>query len=145
MRQYALAPVHAYLFSGPVGIERCATPLLAFAAALQCPRHGCGECEICRLVLSEQDADVYFAERAGVSWRIEEIREAERVARRRPLGAGYQIVVLEDVELTTTGASPSAPALLKSLEETADANHLSAERRGACPPRSTPSPRAASR
>ena len=46
----------------------------------------------------EQDADVYVAERAGVSWRMEEIREIERVARRRPLGAGYQIVVIEDVE-----------------------------------------------
>jgi DNA polymerase-3 subunit delta' len=48
---------------------------------------------------------------------MEEIREAERVARRRPLGSGYQIIVIEDVELTTTGASPSASALLKSLEE----------------------------
>jgi DNA polymerase-3 subunit delta' len=52
-----------------------------------------------------------------VSWRIDELREAERVGRRRPLGASYQIVVIEDVELTTTGASPSAAALLKSLEE----------------------------
>ena len=53
-----------------------------------------------------------------MSWRIDELREADRVSRRRPLGAGYQIVIIEDVELTTTGASPSAPALLKSLEET---------------------------
>ena len=116
LRQYALAPVHAFLFSGPAG-SSVRDALLCFAAALQCPRHGCGECEICRLVLSEQDPDVHFAERSGVSWRIEEIREAERVSRRRPLGAGYQIVVLEDIELTTTGASVSAPALLKSLEE----------------------------
>ena len=41
-----------------------------------------------------------------------------RIGRRRPLGSGYQIVVLEDVELTTTGTSPSAAALLKSLRET---------------------------
>src|ERR1700677_2789539 len=116
MRQYALNPVHAYLFTGPPGAS-VRDPLLAFAAALQCPRHGCGECDICRLVLAEQDADVYFAERAGVSWRMEEVREAERVSRRRPLGEGYQIVVIEDVELTTTGAAPSAAALLKSLEE----------------------------
>ena len=116
MRQYARNPVHAYLFTGPAGAS-VRDSLIAFAAALQCPRNGCGECDICRLVLAEQDADVYFAERSGVSWRMEEIREAERVARRRPLGEGYQIVVIEDVELTTTGASPSAPALLKSLEE----------------------------
>jgi DNA polymerase-3 subunit delta' len=116
LRQYARNPVHAYLFSGPPGAS-VRDSLVAFAAALQCPRHGCGTCEVCRLVLDEQDADVYVAERSGVSWRMEEIREAERVARRRPLGAGYQVVVIEDVELTTTGASPSASALLKSLEE----------------------------
>lgn len=116
MRQYARNPVHAYLFSGPGG-SSLHDALLTFAAALQCPRHGCGECEICRLVLEESDPDVYVAERSGVTWRMEEIREAERVARRRPLGEGYQIVVMEDIELTTTGASVSAPALLKSLEE----------------------------
>jgi DNA polymerase-3 subunit delta' len=116
MRQYARHPVHAYLFSGPVGSSLHDT-VLAFAAALQCPQHGCGKCQICRLVLSGNDADIHFAERAGLSWRIEELREADRVSRRRPLGVGYQIVVLEDIELTTTGASPSAPALLKSLEE----------------------------
>jgi DNA polymerase-3 subunit delta' len=116
LRQYAVSPVHAYLFSGPSG-SSVHDGLVSFAAALQCPDNGCGECEVCRLVLSEQDPDIHFAERAGVSWRIEEIREAERVSRRRPLGEGYQIVVIEDVELTTTGASPSASALLKSLEE----------------------------
>jgi DNA polymerase-3 subunit delta' len=116
MRQYARHPVHAYLFSGPGG-SSLHDAVLTFAAALQCPRHGCGACEVCRLVLEEGDPDVHVAERSGVAWRMEEIREAERVARRRPLGEGYQIVVLEDIELTTTGASPSAPALLKSLEE----------------------------
>ncbi len=117
MRQYVKAPVHAYLLSGPVG-SSLHDAVLTFAAALQCPQNGCGHCDICRLVLSENDADVYFAERAGLSWRIDELREADRVSRRRPLGVGYQIVIIEDVELTTTGASPSAPALLKSLEET---------------------------
>jgi DNA polymerase III subunit delta' len=116
LRQYAVNPVHAYLFSGPPGAS-VRDSLFAFAAALQCPQHGCGVCDVCRLVLDEQDADVYVAERSGVSWRMEEIREAERVARRRPLGSGYQIVVIEDVELTTTGASPTGAALLKSLEE----------------------------
>ena len=116
MRQYALNPVHAYLFTGPPGAS-VRDSLVAFAAALQCPQHGCGECDVCRLALAEQDADIYFAERSGVSWRMEEIREAERVSRRRPLGDGYQIIVIEDVELTTTGASPTASALLKSLEE----------------------------
>ncbi len=116
MRQYVRHPVHAYLFTGPAG-SSLHDAVTAFAAALQCPDKGCGKCEACRLVLSGNDADVTFIERSGVSWRVDELRVAERVSRRRPLGRGYQIVVLEDIELTTTGASPCAPALLKSLEE----------------------------
>jgi DNA polymerase-3 subunit delta' len=116
MRLYARNPVHAYLISGPVG-SGLHDSALTFAAALQCPQHGCGHCESCRLVLSANDPDVHFAERTGVSWRIDELREADRIGRRRPLGTGYQIVVIEDVELTTTGSSPSSAALLKSLEE----------------------------
>jgi DNA polymerase-3 subunit delta' len=116
MRQHVRNPVHAYLFTGPVG-SSLHDAVLAFAAALQCPKRGCGDCEACRLVLEGKDTDVYFAERAGVSWRVDDLREADRVSRRRPLGAGYQIIVIEEVDLTTTGASPSAPALLKSLEE----------------------------
>lgn len=116
MRHHVLNPVHAYLFTGPVG-SSLHDAVIAFAAALQCPERGCGHCEACRLVLEGKDTDVYFAERAGVSWRVDDLREADRVSRRRPLGAGYQIVVIEEVDLTTTGASPSASALLKSLEE----------------------------
>ncbi|HTT59043.1 MAG TPA: hypothetical protein VMF33_03260 [Acidimicrobiales bacterium] len=116
LRQHARHPVHAYLFSGPSQAS-VHDALIAFAAGLQCAQHGCGTCEECRLVLDGADADVYVAERSGATWRMEEIRDIERVARRRPLGAGYQVVVLEDVDLTTTGASPSATALLKTLEE----------------------------
>ena len=116
MRAHVRSPVHAYLFTGPPG-SSVHDALVAFAAGLQCPEHGCGKCEACRLVLEGKDTDVYFAERAGVSWRVDDLREADRVSRRRPLSSGYQIVVIEDVELTTTGASPSAAALLKSLEE----------------------------
>jgi DNA polymerase-3 subunit delta' len=93
MRQFAKSPVHAYIITGPVG-SSLHDAALAFAAALQCRDNGCGFCESCRLVMSENDPDVYFAERAGVSWRIDELREAERVGRRRPLGASYQIVVI---------------------------------------------------
>ncbi len=116
LRQYVQHPVHAYLFTGPVG-SSLHDAVVTFAAALQCREHGCGVCESCRLVLSGNDPDVVVLERSGLSWRVDEIREAEKVSRRRPLGAGYQIVILDEVELTTTGPSPSAAALLKSLEE----------------------------
>ncbi len=116
LRHHARHPVHAYLFIGAAGTG-VHDALNAFAAALQCPDHGCARCPVCRGVLEGADADVQWIERAGPAWRVDEIREAERVARRRPLGPGRQIVILEDVELTVSGASPSAPALLKSLEE----------------------------
>lgn len=116
LRQHVANPVHAYLFTGPPG-SSLHDALVSFAAALQCPQNGCGDCATCRRVLEGKDTDVYFAQRSGLSWRVDELREAERVSRRRPLGSGYQIVVIEEVELTTTGSAPSAPALLKSLEE----------------------------
>jgi len=116
MRSHVRNPVHAYLFTGPAG-SSLHDALRVFAAGLQCPNGGCGTCESCRLVLEGKDPDVYVAERAGVTWRVDDLREADRVSRRRPLGARYQIVVIEEVDLATTGAAPSAPALLKSLEE----------------------------
>lgn len=116
MRHHARHPVHAYLISAPAGAG-VMDAISSFVAALQCTEHGCGACESCRRVLSGNHPDVYVAERAGVSWRVDELREAERVSRRRPLGEGFQVVVIPDVELTTTGSSPSAAALLKTLEE----------------------------
>ena len=116
MRQLVRHPVHAYLVTGPRGAG-VHDAVMAMAAGLQCDEFGCGECETCRRVLSGTDADVHVTQRAGVSWRIDEVREADRVSRRRPLSSGYQIVVIEDVDLTTTGSSPSSAALLKSLEE----------------------------
>lgn len=116
LRQHVRHPVHAYLFSGPAG-SNVNDALVAFAAALQCPDFGCGVCEVCRRVLGRVDPDVHVAERAGVSWRVDDLREIDRVSRRRPLGGGYQVIIIPDVELTVSGAAPSAPALLKSLEE----------------------------
>jgi len=116
LRQHARSPVHAYLFSGPVG-SNVGDAVVAFAAALQCGDHGCGRCEVCRKVLAGIDPDVHVAERSGVSWRVDDLREIDRVSRRRPLGPGYQIMIVNDIELTVSGAAPSAPALLKSLEE----------------------------
>lgn len=116
MRHYVRTPVHAYLFAGPAGTN-VHDAMIAFAAALQCPDFGCGTCEACRKVLHGVDPDVHVADRAGVTWRVDDLRELDRISRRRPLGAGYQIMVVRDIELTVAGAAPSAPALLKSLEE----------------------------
>ena len=116
LRQHVRHPVHAYLFSGPTG-SNVNDAVVAFAAALQCPQYGCGVCESCRKVLNHVDPDVHVAERAGISWRVDDLREIDRVSRRRPLGPGYQVMIINDIELTVSGAAPSAAALLKSLEE----------------------------
>ena len=49
--------IHAFLFTGPPGSGR-SNAAVAFAAALQCERHGCGECHQCRTVLGGSHADV---------------------------------------------------------------------------------------
>lgn len=116
MRHYVASPVHAYLFRGPAG-SNLHDAALVFAAALQCPENGCGACDVCRQVLEGHEADTTTMERQGLSWRIEEIHEAERISRRRPLRDGYQIVILEDIELAAGAGTNTVPALLKTLEE----------------------------
>lgn len=57
-------PSHAYLFSGPEGSgKRLAAR--AFAAALLCPRGGCGDCRDCRLGLGERHPNMLVLEPTG--------------------------------------------------------------------------------
>src|SRR5688500_3554380 len=51
------ALTHAWLLTGPPGSGR-SVAARAFAAALQCPFHGCGECVACRTVTHGTHADV---------------------------------------------------------------------------------------
>jgi DNA polymerase-3 subunit delta' len=48
-----------------------------------------------------------------VNWSVDELAEAERISRRKPLGSGHQIVIIENIEL----ALATAGKLLKILEE----------------------------
>lgn len=112
MRHYVRQPVHAYLLSGPggAGVD---FGVRVLAAALECPRFGCDECDVCRRVLDGSDANVVTLEREGLRWLVRELHAAERIARRTPLGEGRTIVVIPDVQLADT----SGAALLKILEE----------------------------
>lgn len=112
LRGLALSPRHAYLFTGPRGSEKLEAAM-AFAAALQCSQHGCGHCDECGRVQRRTHPDVTVVARAGLNWSVDEIREAERIARRRPVHDGYQVVILPQIELS----SLAGPALLKTLEE----------------------------
>ena len=109
----AAAMTHAWLFTGPPGSGR-SVAARAFAAALQCPYRGCGECVHCRTVLHGTHGDVRTIAPEGLSIVVKEMREVVRLASSRPTSGRWQIVLIEDADRLTEGASN---ALLKSLEE----------------------------
>jgi DNA polymerase-3 subunit delta' len=110
------AMTHAWLFTGPAGSGR-SVAARAFAAALQCTREGqpgCGECSACHTVLTGSHPDVRLIVPEGLSISVKEMRTVVGLAARRPAQGRWQVVVIEDADRLTEGASN---ALLKSIEE----------------------------
>ncbi|HXW33978.1 MAG TPA: hypothetical protein VEJ87_05315 [Acidimicrobiales bacterium] len=105
-------PVHAYLFAGRSDLG---APELArgFAAGLLCPNGGCGECDSCRRALLGIHPDLIEVQRSGANLSVEDARNVVRLAQRRPLEAGRQVIVIGDIDQ----ARLAAPVLLKTLEE----------------------------
>jgi len=114
LRGAARRPVHAYLLVGPPGLGQRGL-VRGFAAALLCPRRGCGACDVCRRALAGVHPDLVEVERAGASVTVEDARTVVRLAQRRPLEGHRQVIVVPDVHL----ARVAAPVLLKTLEEPA--------------------------
>jgi DNA polymerase III subunit delta' len=106
---------HAWLFTGPPGSGR-SNAARAFAAALQCPQGGCGECLACRTALNGSHGDVTLMHSERLSIRVDEVRELVRKAAMSPTGGRWQVLVIEDADRLTEQA---ADALLKSVEEPA--------------------------
>lgn len=104
---------HAWLFTGPPGSGR-SVAAKAFAAALQCPRGGCGECVACRTVLAGTHADVREVVPEGLSISVKEMRRLVQLAARRPSTAPWQILIIQDADRLGERA---ANALLKAIEE----------------------------
>jgi len=107
---------HAWLFTGPPGSGR-SVAARAFAAALQCAardKPGCGTCQSCRTVLAGTHPDVRNIVPEGLSISVAEMRALVQAASRRPASGRWQIVVIEDADRLTEGASN---ALLKAVEE----------------------------
>jgi len=104
---------HAWLFTGPPGSGR-SNAAIAFAAALQCPSGGCGECHECLTVLAGSHADVTVVRTQKLSIGVDEVRELVRRAALAPVGRRWQVLIVEDADRLTDQA---CNALLKSIEE----------------------------
>lgn len=107
---------HAYLFTGPDGVGK-ATTALRFAAVLECPTRGCGDCPECRQVLSGTHPDVTIVKPDGAVLKIRQIREVGRTIGFKPFQGLRKIYIIEDVNMMN---DESANALLKNLEEPPD-------------------------
>lgn len=112
------AMTHAWLFTGPPGSGR-SNAARAFAAALQCDRGGCGECESCRMVAAGSHPDVSLIRTEGLSIGVDTARDYVRRAALAPAIGRWQILIVEDADRLTDQA---ANALLKSIEEPAPAS-----------------------
>ncbi len=104
---------HAWLVTGPPGSGR-STAARAFAAALQCPRGGCGECPACHTVLTGTHADVEVVNTRKLSIGVPDARALVSRAARYPSGGRWQVMVVEDADRLT---DPAGNALLKAIEE----------------------------
>jgi DNA polymerase-3 subunit delta' len=112
------AMTHAWLFTGPPGSGR-SVAAKALAAAVQCERPdeagpGCGTCGACRMVKAGTHPDVQSIVPEGLSIGVNEMRAVVATSARRPSLGRWQVVVIEDADRLTEGASN---ALLKAIEE----------------------------
>lgn len=109
------AMTHAWLITGPPGSGR-SNAARAFAAALQCEKGGCGECQACRTSLAGSHPDVTLVRTEVLSIGIEEVKDLVRKASMSPTLKRRQIIVIEDADRIT---ERGAPVLLKAIEEPA--------------------------
>jgi DNA polymerase-3 subunit delta' len=103
----------SWLFVGPPGSGR-SNAAIAFAAALQCPQGGCGECHACHTVLASSHADVKIVRTEKLTLGVDDVRELVRTSALSPVGDRWQILVVEDADRLTEQANN---ALLKAIEE----------------------------
>lgn len=104
---------NTWLFTGPPGSGR-SNAAIAFAAALVCKDGGCSKCNDCMSTIIGTHADGELIKTAGLSIKIDEVRELISRASWAPSVANYRVVVMEDADRLTESA---ANALLKVIEE----------------------------
>ena len=111
--EHGPAMTHAWLFTGPPGSGR-SNAATTFAAALICPEHGCGQCQICRNAPTGGHPDVDIVRPEGLTYSVEAARELVKTAGMSPTSSPWHVVVIEDADRLTESA---VNALLKDLEE----------------------------
>jgi len=110
------AMTHAWLLTGPPGSGR-SVAARAFAAALQCPEGGCGECRECRTAIDGSHADVDVIATEGLSIKVALVRDLVQLAALRPSVGRWRIIIIEDADRLTAFSDAPANVLLKALEE----------------------------
>ncbi|MDA8442507.1 MAG: DNA polymerase III subunit delta' [Peptococcaceae bacterium] len=107
---------HAYLFTGPSGVGKRLTAAI-FAQGLNCENKlnkPCGVCLSCQKSLHDNHPDVVKLKPMGQSFRIEQVRQLQKLAHTKVYEGEYKVFILEDMHKATLQASNS---LLKILEE----------------------------
>lgn len=104
---------HAWLVTGPPGSGR-SVAARAFAAALQCPQQGCGECHECSTALAGGHPDVTLVATEHVHLRAEDVRPLVTLAQQRPSLGRWRVIVIEDADRLN---DTSGNLLLKAVEE----------------------------
>lgn len=107
------AMTHAWLITGPPGSGR-SIAARAFAAALQCTDHGCGECHACRTALGGSHPDVTLVSTEKVTISIDDVRSLVSHAQSAPSDGRWRVIVIEDADRMTERTSN---VLLKAIEE----------------------------
>lgn len=106
----------SWLICGPPGSGR-SNMARAFAAALECPNHGCGECNTCRHVLANTHPDVTVLATDKVTIGIDAVRGLIDTSEQMPSTAPWRIIIIEDVDRML---ERTTNVLLKEIEEPAE-------------------------
>lgn len=117
MRQIETGRIaHAYLFCGTRGTGKTSAAKV-FARAINCldasSPEPCGQCEVCRALISESSMDVTEIDAASNNG-VDEIRDLRDKVKYPPTVAKYKVYIIDEVHMLSTGAFN---ALLKTLEE----------------------------
>jgi len=107
---------HAYLFCGTRGTGKTSVAkIMARAVNCENPKDGspCGECEMCKSILSGSSLNVIEMDAASNNG-VDNIREIVEEVTYSPASGKYKVYIIDEVHMLSTGAYN---ALLKTLEE----------------------------